>query len=317
MLYELFYFTLGIVLLVSGAWSLVTGGSRIAAQLGVAPVVIGLTVVAFGTSAPELFVCLVAAWRDNNDLMIGNVIGSNLANIGLILGSAALLMPVRVEKRLFRRQVPFLIFSTIVFAFLSWDRVLSHIDGGVLTLLFIVFMVYTVRFALKQKSENGRRSASLPGDSRPTGMVMSVAMVVGGIGFLSYGGHLIVESAVVIATELGASEAFIGLTLVAVGTSLPELATTVMASFRKESDIALGNVIGSNLFNLLGVAGPVALIQPVVTHANVRTHQLPVLVVVTILLWFMGRQTHVSRTWGGALLLIYLGIMVGWCLSGV
>jgi len=317
LLYEIIFFTLGVVLLVSGAWSLVTGGSRIAVQLGVAPVVIGLTVVAFGTSAPELFVCLVAAWRDNNDLMIGNVIGSNLANIGLILGSAALLMPVAVEKKLFRRQVPFLIFGTVVFALLCWDLVLSHIDGAVLSLLFVIFMVYTIRSSLRQKSANLRASADLPVDPRPTGMVMNVVMVVGGIGFLSLGGHLIVGSAVTIATELGASEAFIGLTLVAVGTSLPELATTVVASLRKESDIALGNVIGSNLFNILGVAGPVAMLQPVVTQAHIRTHQLPVLVVVTILLLFMGRQSQVSRIWGGALLCIYLGIMVGWYFSGV
>lgn len=319
MLLDSLIFAAGIVLLVGGAWLLVTGGSRIASLLGVAPVVVGLTVVAFGTSAPELFVSLVAALRGNADLMIGNVVGSNLANIGLILGIAALIMPVAVDRELPKLEVPLLLAGTALFSVLCWDQQLGRLDGGLLFLLFWVFMISCLRTATTRGQHVGLQPSPPLSRVGRDGMVVNSVLVFLGIGGLTGGGHLIVSSAVGIATRLGASEAFIGLTLVAIGTSLPELATTVLAALRRESGIALGNVIGSNLFNLLAVAGPVALIQPLNRiEPSLRTHQLPALILITLLLPVMiHRREVVGRIWGCTLLCTYAAVMAWWFLAGI
>jgi cation:H+ antiporter len=317
LLLELLIFGLGVALLVGGAWLLVTGGARIAALLGVAPVVIGLTIVAFGTSAPEFFVCLVAALRGNADLTLGNIVGSNLANIGLILGLAVLLMPVVVERGLVRVEIPLLLVATLLFSILCWDQCLSRVDGIPLVLLFAVFILGTIRSAMHRPAP----AEAVQSDSAAAGrygILINSGFVVLGIAGLTGGGHLLVSSAVKIATRLGASEALIGLTLVAVGTSLPELATTAVAAIRRQSGIALGNVIGSNLFNLLAVAGSVCIIQPLLTQPNLRTHQLPGMVLLTLTLPFLViRREVISRAWGGTLLILYSGVMIWWIWNGV
>jgi cation:H+ antiporter len=335
-------FAVGVGLLVGGAWLLVSGGSRIAALLGVAPVVIGLTVVAFGTSAPELFVCLVAALRGSADLTLGNVIGSNLANIGLILGLAALIMPVEVDRRLGRLEVPLLVVATALFAIQGWNLWYSRLDGALLTLLFLVFMVITVCSAAGRAADHAADQAaaraarspagvdrkavaaaarlieSAAADRRGRALSISCLLVLLGIGGLTGGGQLIVDVSVRIATRLHVSEALIGLTLVAVGTSLPEMATTIIAAVRHQSGIALGNVVGSNLFNLLAVAGPVILIRPLTAEASLRSHQLPGLLLVTILLPLaIYRRRVLGRIWGAVLLLVYAGVMAWWMAAGV
>ncbi len=311
-------FAAGVGLLVTGAWALVKGGARIAAVLGVSPVVVGLTIVAWGTSAPELFVSLVAALRGSSALMLGNVIGSNVANVGLILGTAVLLVPVNVEPGLARREIPLLMVATVVFTVLCWNGELTRLDGLLLVLVFGVFMTATLRRAKRKGTEARVELAEGPRVLAKRGVLVNALLVVGGVVGLTLGGELIVHSAILLAKRVGASEAFIGLTLVAVGTSLPELATSLIATVRRESDIALGNIIGSNLFNLLAVAGPVALIHPVAGQATLRTHQLPGMIILTLLvpLVCVG-GLNIKRIWGPILLLVYAGLMVWWQLSGV
>jgi cation:H+ antiporter len=319
LLLELLIFSAGVGLLVGSAWLLVTGGARIAAILGVHPVVVGLTVVAWGTSAPELFVSLVAGLRGNTELMLGNVIGSNLANLGLILGTAALVFPVTVDRGLGRREIPLLLIATFLFSALCWDLELGRADGLVLVLFFGLFMALTIRSTRRGGERADSRSpAALVAVSQRRGILVNSVLVLIGIGGLTAGGHLIVTSAVAMATRLGASEALIGLSLVAVGTSLPEFATTLIAALRRENDIALGNIIGSNLFNLLAVAGPVALIHPLSGQPDLRSHQLPGMLILTLVLpLVVARSSRVGRVSATVLLVLYAAIMTWWLTAGV
>jgi len=318
LLLDLVIFAVGVSLLVAGAWLLVTGGARIASLLGVSPVVVGLTIVAWGTSAPELFVCLVAALRGNTELMLGNVIGSNIANIGLILGTAICLVPVTIDKGLGKREIPLLLGISVLFSFLCWDRSLSRLDGLVLVVGFFVFIFVTFQSTKQGGSRTQIKTAPEPVALAKRGVMVNFLLVVLGVVGLAGGGELIVRSAVSVARQLGASESFIGLTLVAVGTSLPEFATTIIATVRRQSEIALGNIIGSNLFNLLAVAGPVALIQPVTGENTLRTHQLPAMLLLTLLLPLVCVHSKaIRRFWGPPLLLLYVVVLVWWRKGGV
>lgn len=308
-------FLLGVGLLVGGAYFLVEGGSRVAAVLGVPPVVVGLTVVAFGTSAPEFFVSAIGAFKGSTELVLGNVIGSNVANIGLILAAAAVVRPVVVERQLPRREVPFLVIMTLLFTGMAADRNLSRLDGGILSLLFVLFMVYTVRSSTR--GEDVASVAQPPrldvegrkGRELSLGSMQAMAGMLG----LAGGGHFIVSSATEIAVALGISQAVIGLTLVAVGTSLPELATTIMAALKGHDDMALGNIIGSNLFNILGVAGPVAFVSTLASEDEILL-QLVVMCVLTIVVGLMiwPRHKQIGRLQGGVLLTLYVGSTILW-----
>ena len=259
MILEILLFALGVGLLIGGAYLLVEGGTRMAAVLGVPPVVVGLTVVAFGTSAPEFFVSLVGALRGSTGLVLGNVIGSNVANIGLILALAAMLRPVVVEKELPRREVPLLMGVTLLFTALAVGGDVGRLAGAVLSVVFVGFMVWTVKSGSRGQVVSEAPAvdeAVLDPARRGRNLTMGGGQVLLGMVGLAGGGQLIVASATTLAQAMGISETVIGLTLVAVGTSLPELATTLMAAWRDQDDMALGNIIGSNLFNILGVAGP-------------------------------------------------------------
>ncbi|MEN8006304.1 MAG: calcium/sodium antiporter [Candidatus Krumholzibacteriota bacterium] len=328
MLWQILVFLAGIGLLVGGAWLLVTGGSRVAAVLRVPPVVVGLTVVAFGTSAPELFVSLAGAIKGNTGLVLGNVIGSNVANLGLILALAALLRPVIVEKGLSRKEVPLLLGATVLFIVLAWDGRLGHVDAGFLVAGFLVFMWWTLSNRDRDVVVTGvpEKLPDIDPDHRTREVVRGGGMSLLGVGGLAAGGHFIVSSALTLAVSIGISETLIGLTLVAVGTSLPELATTVVAALRNEDDLALGNIIGSNLFNILAVAGPVGLVRnldaesglPSLTGFPLQPTQLQVqmisMLVLTIMVFTMiilGRG-KIGRWRGTALLLTYTLIMYIW-----
>lgn len=318
MILEIGAFSLGILLLVAGAWSLVKGGSKVAAVLGVPPVVVGLTVVAFGTSAPELFVSLVGALHGNTGLVLGNVVGSNVANLGLILATAAILRPVAVERGLTRREVPLLLGATALFMALAWDGTLGRRDALVLVIGFGVFLTWTIR---------GGRGGILPTQApeleaprpghRLRQLAGGLAWVVAGIVGLAAGGQLIVSSALDLAMRFGLSETLVGLTLVAVGTSLPELATTIMAAWRDQDDMALGNIIGSNLFNILGVAGPVGLIEPLVQQDSGGALQLTSMGLLTFLVFVMIvlRGGPIGRGRGLLLLTVYVAVMAAWMSS--
>ncbi len=319
MIRELLEFALGVAVLIGGAWTLVSGGTRVAAVLRVPAVVVGLTVVAFGTSAPELFVSLVGALRGNTGIALGNVIGSNVANLGLILAAAALLRPVKVERGLARREVPLMLAISVLFAAQVWDGQLSRIDAAVLAAGFLAFLLWTWRGA-----KRGQAAVPVPPDvnvepgHRLRELVRGSALVLLGIVGLAGGGHLIVGAAVAMATRFGVSETLIGLTLVAVGTSLPELATTVVAAVRRQDDLALGNIVGSNIFNILAVAGPVGLVRPLVLPAGQGHLELGSMVALAALLWVMVSLGggDVGRRRGGALLAVYAVIMVVWTCTG-
>ena len=318
----------GIGLLVGGAWFLITGGSRVAAVLRVPPVVVGLTIVAFGTSAPELFVSLAGALKGNTGLVLGNVIGSNVVNLGLILAMAAMLRPVIVEKGLSRKEVPLLLGATILFTVLVWDGQLGRLDALLLVAGFGVFMWWTLtnRDRGAVVTEVPEKLPDIDPDHRTREVARGSGMSLLGVVGLAAGGHFIVSSALTLAISIGISETMIGLTLVAVGTSLPELATTVMAALRNEDDLALGNIVGSNLFNILAVAGPVGLIRnldaegglPPVAGIALQLTQLQVqmisMLILTFMVFFMiilGRG-KIGRRRGMVLLLTYALIMFTW-----
>jgi cation:H+ antiporter len=299
-IHDLIFFVVGLTSLVAGAYILVEGGTRIASVFGIPPVVVGLTIVAFGTSAPELFVSALGAFHGNTGLVLGNVVGSNVANIGLILGTAAVIRPVIVEKGLARFEVRLLMAATAALAFFVWDGTLGRIDALLLVLGFAVFMLWTLKF--RENSSVPQISADELPDvegHRVQAIVLGLLMVVTGIILLAWGGSRIVTSAMNLARMMNVSETLIGLTLVAVGTSLPELATTIVAAVRNQDDMALGNIVGSNLFNILAVAGPVGVFWRLdvenngnglaLGSANIPGHQVQLMsmVILTIIVALM------------------------------
>ncbi len=257
----LVYTALGLGLLFLGGDTLIRGATTLASRFGVSPLAIGLTVVAFGTSTPELVVSVDAAIAGANDIALGNVVGSNIANISLILGLAALLRPTAVEAKIVFVDAPIMILVSLALIVVLLDGGISKLDGGLLLLGLVAYTAYTF-FEAKRESEEIRDEFASAAPPAPANALLGGALVIAGLLMLGGGGHLLVISAVDLAVLLGISQATIGLTIVAVGTSLPELATSVIAAARGRGDIAIGNVIGSNIFNILGILGVTALIQP-------------------------------------------------------
>lgn len=242
------------------------------------PIVIGLTVVSLGTSAPELVVAVLATVQGSGDLAVGNVLGSNLANIGLILGGTALMSPLIVLERVVRREIPIMLLLTLIFFLLILDHEVGRVDGVILCLLLATYLVYV--FHQGKKAPVGLLSeySQLASDARSRArkaVLMDVGLLVAGVLGLVLGGKAIVESATFLARAFEISEMTIGLTLVAVGTSLPELATSLMAAVRKQTDIAVGNVIGSNIFNITGVMGVAGAVRPIPVDAGVLRVEYP------------------------------------------
>ncbi|MFQ3786345.1 calcium/sodium antiporter [Halomonas sp. A29] len=293
----------GLVLLIVGAEGLVRGASRLAAQVGISPLIIGLTVVAFGTSAPELVVSIKASLDDQAGIAIGNVVGSNIFNVLFILGISALIVPLAVAQQLIRLDIPLMIGISLLVLLLALDGSIGRLDGG---LLFLGLITYT-GFLLWQ----GRRQSAL--DEPETSEEKShhwgrdVLFVAGGLAMLVAGSRLFVDAAVVLATWLGVSEQVIGLTVVAAGTSLPEVVTSIVAAMRGQRDIAVGNVVGSNIFNLLGVLGLAGLIAPAgiaVTDAMLSL-DLPVMLVVAVACLPICFTASAINRWEGAVLMGY------------
>jgi cation:H+ antiporter len=256
----------GFVLLVFGADTLVRGASRMAAALHISPLVIGLTIVAFGSSAPELAINVQSAWQGQPDLAIGNVVGSNIANILLILGIAAIITPLVVAQQLLRLDVPLMIGASFLLLGLAWDGSISRLDG---VLLFSGIVAYTAFAVIKSRRESKAVQAEYEAElgevpAKPTlgYNLTQFGLIIVGLAMLIFGSDLLVQAATDIARALNIGELIIGLTIVAIGTSLPELAASVVASLKKETDIAVGNVVGSNLFNILSVLGASALVAP-------------------------------------------------------
>ena len=306
----------GIVVLYFGAEWLVRGASRLASSLGVSPIVIGLTVVSLGTSAPELVVCLVAALQGNPGLAIGNVMGSNLANIGLILGLTSLVHPLEVKHRVVWREMPVMLLITFAIYPIAFDRVLSRMDGFMLLLVLLAYLVWVFRSGHPDeiKSSHGPRDSMATSEEAASLLnLKDIGHVALGSAFLVLGGYCIVKGAVEVASALGISEVIIGLTVVAIGTSLPELATSLVAAMRQEVDIAVGNIIGSNIFNLTAIFGTTAVVRPIMIPETVLSRELAGVVFMSLLLWPILRSGWRIKRWEGALLLTaYIGM--GWWL---
>ena len=302
---NLFYGALGILLLYYGAEFLVKGGVKIAYRFKISPLVVGLTLVAFGTSAPELVVSIDSALKGLGNISIGNVVGSNICNIALILGLCSMITPLNVNKQLFRLDVPLMIISAVVLSiFCIAGSGVNRWQGAVFFAGIIAYTVYSIRFAGK----NDSNSEDVPENSGS--LLLAVLLVAGGLAALICGSKLFVNSAVYIAKLLKISDAVIGLTVVAVGTSLPELATSVVAAIRGEKDIAIGNVVGSNTFNILAICGIAPLVAPI-SCPGISMVDMVMMLAVSGLLWIMMKTgLSISRKEGALLFLIYCGYTV-------
>lgn len=313
MLIHLGLLTLGFVVLVWGADRFVGGAAALARNLGVSPLVVGLTIVGFGTSAPEMLVSGVAAWEGNAGLSVGNALGSNITNIALVLGLTALVAPLRVASQTLRRELPLLILVMLLVAALLWDGHLGRLDGVLLVGGFFVLMGWIVWLGLRSRG-NDPLVAEFT-EELPRGMRTGVALLwlVVGLLALLLGSRLAVQGAVAIAQALGVSDLVIGLTVVALGTSLPELAAALASALKNEHDIALGNVVGSNLFNLLAVLGLPGLIAPLAVAPEVMGRDYPLMLGLTLALVLMGRGLtrpgHINRPEGAILLAVYFGYL--------
>lgn len=302
---NLLLLAMGVGVLYFGAEWLVRGATRLAGALGVSPIVIGLTVVSMGTSAPELVVCLVAALRGNADLAIGNVMGSNLANIGLILGLTAMVRPLEVAGRVVSREIPIMIAVTVLLFPLLMDGSLGRGDGLVLLVVLGLYLLFINRAAGTEKAEVKGEFEVYAEEAGPSARTIgsSLGLILGGSIGLVMGGRAIVMSAEYVAQAFGVPDLIIGLTIVAIGTSLPELATALVAAMRKESDIAVGNIIGSNIFNIAAILGVTSTVTPIAVSSHILRAELPAVLALSILSFPVTRMAHRVRRWEGAILL--------------
>lgn len=302
---------LGLVLLVFGADLLVRGAARLAANFGVPALVIGLTVVAFGTSAPELAVSVRSAWAGQAELAVANVVGSNIFNILFILGVAALISPLMVSKQLIRQDVPIMVIASLVVVVMAWSGSISKWNSA---LLFAGLIAYT-GFLFYQGRKQGNATVDDEVDAilqTPKPLSHNLLLVVVGLILLVVGARWLVASAVNIASAMGVSEAVVGLTIVAAGTSLPEVMTSVMATIKGERDIAIGNIVGSNIFNILCVLGVAGLVspEPLLAGAQLARVDLPIMLGVAVLcmpLFFTG--AILDRIEGALFLTLYLAYL--------
>lgn len=303
-------FVVGLVALIKGADWLVAGSVSLAKRFSIPDIVIGLTIVAFGTSAPELIVSFFAALSGNSDIAVGNVVGSNIANILLILGAAAVVYPLSVHSNTVWKEIPLAFLSALLLAFVALDMLLgtgvtaafvTRGDGLVLLGTFCIFMYYVIASAKRGDSAVDKEEIVVLGTGK------TLLAIIGGLVGLALGGYLMVESAKALAMMAGISQQIIGLTIVAVGTSLPELATSVVAAMKRQSDIAIGNVVGSNIFNVLWILGMTAVVTPVPVAPSM-TVDILLMVLVTFLLFcalHLGKKHTLERWQGIAFLVLY------------
>ena len=302
---------IGFLLLVKGADAFVDGASSVAKKLRIPAFVIGLTIVAFGTSAPELAVSLTSAMKGSNDIAIGNVVGSNIFNTLVVLGASAAITPIVVEKGMIKRDYPLSILAAVLLGILAMDTIffkasvmtLGRVDGIILLIAFAGFMYMTVKAGMDGRTEEGEENEAMP-------IVKSLIFMVLGLVGIVWGGDLSVEGAKEIARFFGVSEALIGLTIVAVGTSLPELVTSIIAAKKGESDIAVGNVIGSNIFNIFLILGASATILPM-TVSGTYLYDMAMLIAVMVLTYLpIAKTKKVSRGMGIGMVLVYVAYTV-------
>lgn len=312
---QLLMLAAGLTFLYCGGDWLCEGASKLALRLGVSSLVVGLTIVSSATSMPELVTSLIAAARGNPDLAIANIVGSNLANAGPILGFAALLYPIRIHNRLIVKEMPILIFTTLLFTIASMGGVISRREGLLLLAGMAAYCVLIVKTARSITIDDLPYAPVAAVDERKNRQISilkcSIRIVAGTI-LLAFGAELLVGSSVAIAHRIGVSEVIIGLTIVAVGTSLPELSASIIAALRRQSDLCVGNIIGSNLFNILFIGGAVSLVAPLpVIENHLLSIEYPAMVLQTIILWgLVYTDRKISRIEGALLIVLYAMILI-------
>lgn len=304
----------GFLLLVWGADRLVAGASAFARNLGVSPLVIGLTIIGFGTSAPELVVSAVATLKGNSGLAVGNAIGSNIANMGLVLGITAMIYPLRLESTALKREYPMLLLIMLVCFLMALDGIYSQVEGWVLLTSLVLVIIWIIRIGLHRPLSDPLAEefdAEIP---RGVPTKIAVFWLTVGLIVLPVSSIFLVDGAVTIARFLGVTDTVIGLTVVALGTSLPELATAITAALHREDDLAIGNIIGSNIFNLLGVLGIAAVIGPVEIFPIILARDFPAMFLITGALFLMASDFRgpgrIGRRSGGVLLAMFVGYIV-------
>jgi cation:H+ antiporter len=314
MLYNIAAIIAGFLLLIWSADRFICGAAATARNLNVSPLIIGLTIVGFGTSAPEMLVAAIAAIDESPGLAVGNALGSNITNITLVLGLSALIMPLDVHSRILKKELPLLLIAMLLMLLLIQDNILGRTDGLILTSSVGLLMWWVTREAMLNKTVDPMSREFADELPQPMSTPMALFWLVLGLVFLVASSRILVWGAVQIATEFGVSDLLIGLTIVAVGTSLPELAASIAGALKDEHDIAIGNVVGSNMFNTLAVMGIPGLIYPSTLDAGVLDRDVPVVFILTIALVIMvygfKGQGRINRIEGGILLACFAGYQV-------
>lgn len=299
---EIVWLLLSFVILYYGAEGLVFGASSLAKRLGISALVIGLTIVSIGTSMPELLVSIKAAMNGQSAISIGNALGSNLFNIGIILGLSAIIYPLLAKKQLLKFDVPVMILTSVLFLLLFLDSKISRIEAILMVILFLSYTTYLLVSSKRKHNINPNRDED--DDIKLTKhWALDILFIVVGLVALVWGSDLLVVNAIIIAERLGMSEAMIGLTIVAAGTSMPELATSAVAAFKKRSDIAIGNIVGSNIFNILLILGVAGIIQPISTP-DINYIDALVVVALGVLLWLFMKMSASIRRWQGVVFIV-------------
>ncbi|MEM8552230.1 MAG: calcium/sodium antiporter [Pseudomonadota bacterium] len=293
--------------LLAGGELLVRGASAIAVRLGISPLVVGVVIVGFGTSAPELVTCIRAALAGAPGIAMGNIVGSNIANILLILGAAALMRPFFTSREAVLRDGSIVIVTAVAFAAAAWTGVIERWMGAVFVAALVAYLVYTIRSDRKQSAAED----DVP-EAGATPLALSIVFLLAGLVLVVAGAEFLVQGAVDVARLFDVSEEVIGLTLVAVGTSLPELATSVMAALKKHSEIALGNVLGSNVYNTIGIGGITALVSPIPVSESMRSFDIPMMVIISVILVVVVATGRRVARWEGAALLGLYAAFIGY-----
>lgn len=301
---------IGFIFLIKGANYFVDGSSSIARRFGLSPMLIGLTIVAFGTSSPEGAVSIRAAIRGSNEIVVGNIIGSSLFNIILVIGVVAAIKQIKLKHKTIIKELPFLLLTSVVLLVISLDsylqqqsNIISKSDGLILVSFFLIFLYYIIEAALTSKEKIKEDVVTMP-------LQKSILIAIIGVTGILLGANWVVNSSTNIALKLGMSETLAGLTIVAIGTSLPELTTSVVAALKGESDIAIGNVIGSNVFNILLVLGITTIIKPIPVDAKVLFDMIYLLIATIIVFFFSVTRKTITRIEGSLLVIAYIGYMV-------
>lgn len=307
MIFDIVFIILGVMMVLRGADFLTEGASAVARRMNIPEIIIGLTIVAAGTSAPELFVSLVSALSGTPDMAVGNVVGSNTMNCMLIVGTAAMVAPMTISRSTVKKDIPFSVAASVLLLLIAFDSFLGRLDGILLLIGFVVFMTYTLRQA--------KNHDEVHEESRPQSPAWkNVLYIVGGLLLLLVGSNVFVDHASTLAYSLGISEGVVGLTIVAGGTSLPELATSVVAARKGQSAIAIGNVIGSNVFNILLILGLTATISPMQIE-GITTVDVGVMLLSVALVWLFSFTRFTVERWEGALLVCGYLVYLGWLLA--